>query len=56
MKKKKEHGSTRSDKKLNQVISEIVEQLRIQNRIHSIAVEALLDKKLAEEEKRDDTN
>jgi hypothetical protein len=31
------------------MIEEIIEQLRIQNKIHAIAVEALLDKKIESE-------
>ena len=46
---KNEAGSTPSDNELNELIAEIIEQLRTQNRIHAIAVEALLDKKIEQD-------
>ncbi|MBU1929930.1 hypothetical protein KJ972_00325 [Candidatus Micrarchaeota archaeon] len=41
-------------KNWKQTLSEIVEQLRTQNRIHAIAVEALLDKKIEKQKEEKD--
>ena len=56
MSKKKEPGLTPAeqnkqmiDEILEQLGNEIVEQLRIHNKIQTIAVEALLDKKIEKE-------
>ena len=48
-----------ADNELNEIMLEIVEQLRLQNRIQAIAVEALLDKKIEQQQREgedDDTN